>query len=107
MNVVKELQRINQKELEKGYDAKASWCGRGGVSGGERARARKSERARERARARAHAHAAQGSRCVRASVFVYTRVHTHILIACEHLRSHGSFAKSVYTQREGENISAL
>ena len=26
MNVVKELQRINQKELEKGYDAKASWC---------------------------------------------------------------------------------
>jgi hypothetical protein len=26
MNVVKEIQRINQKELEKGYDDRTSWC---------------------------------------------------------------------------------
>jgi hypothetical protein len=26
MNIVKEIQRINQKELEKGYDDRTSWC---------------------------------------------------------------------------------
>ena len=78
MNVVKELQRINQKELEKGYDAKASWCVRGGGEGG-RESAREKERESERARARARARARCPRLPVRASICIciYTRTYAY------------------------------